>query len=126
MPWHTYVPHDPHAAEIDKVDWAAYVRAEEAILRDVLCEVVDKVDAQDHALGNRFYAGSVIYPGNFAHEFNHSCILEPDGPPARAVVLLHGLTDSPYSLRHIARRYREPGFVAVAIRMPAHGTVPAA
>ena len=120
------MPHDPHAAEIDKVDWAAYVRAEEAILRDVLCEVVDKVDAQDHALGNRFYAGSVIYPGNFAHEFNHSCILEPDGPPARAVVLLHGLTDSPYSLRHIARRYREPGFVAVAIRMPAHGTVPAA
>jgi alpha-beta hydrolase superfamily lysophospholipase len=42
------------------------------------------------------------------------------------VVLLHGLTDSPYSLRHIARRYRERGFVAVAIRLPAHGTVPAA
>ena len=41
-------------------------------------------------------------------------------------MLLHGLTDSPYSLRHIARRYRDLGFVAVAIRMPAHGTVPAA
>ena len=43
-----------------------------------------------------------------------------------AVVLLHGLTDSPYSLRHVARHYRDRGFVAVAIRMPAHGTVPAA
>ena len=42
-----------------------------------------------------------------------------------AVVLLHGLTDSPYSLRHIARRYRDLGFVAVAIRLPGHGTVPA-
>ena len=41
-------------------------------------------------------------------------------------MLLHGLTDSPYSLRHIARRYRDRGFVAVAIRMPGHGTVPAA
>ena len=40
------------------------------------------------------------------------------------MVLLHGLTDSPYSLRHIARRYREDGYVAVAIRMPGHGTVP--
>jgi alpha-beta hydrolase superfamily lysophospholipase len=125
-PWHTYVPGDLHAAEIDKIDWAAYIRAEEAIFRGVRTEVVDKVDAQAHALGNRFYAGSPIYPGNFAQDWNRSYILEPDGPPAGAVVLLHGLTDSPYSLRHIARRYRELGFVAVAIRLPAHGTVPAA
>ncbi|MGZ9093015.1 MAG: alpha/beta hydrolase, partial [Rhodoplanes sp.] len=39
---------------------------------------------------------------------------------------LHGLTDTPYSLRHIARRYRDLGFIAVTPRMPAHGTVPAA
>jgi hypothetical protein len=88
-------------------------------ISDVRTEVVDKVDAQAHALGNRFYAGSPIYPGNFAHDWNRSYILEPDGAPIGAVVLLHGLTDSPYSLRHIARRYRELGFVSVAIRMPA-------
>jgi alpha-beta hydrolase superfamily lysophospholipase len=40
-------------------------------------------------------------------------------------MMLHGLTDSPYSLSHIARRYREHGFVVVAIRLPGHGTVPA-
>lgn len=125
-PWHTYVPNDMHASQIDKVDWAEYIKAEEAIFRDVRAEVVDKVEAQAHALGNRFYAGSPIYPGNFAHDWNRSYILEPDRTPVGAVVLLHGLTDSPYSLRHIARRYRELGFVAVAIRMPAHGTVPAA
>jgi len=124
--WHTYVPKDMHAPQIDKTDWAGYVRAEEDVFRDVRAEVIDKVDAQAHALGNRFYAGSPIYPGNFAHDWNHSYILEPDGAPTGAVVLLHGLTDSPYSLRHIARRYRDLGFVAVAIRMPAHGTVPAA
>ena len=125
-PWHTYVPDDMDASRIDKADWAAYVRAEEAVFRDVRAEVIDKVDAQAHALGNRFYAGSPIYPGNFAQDWNRSYILEPDGPPVGSVVLLHGLTDSPYSLRHVARRYRELGFVAVAIRMPAHGTVPAA
>ena len=53
-------------------------------------------------------------------------MLEPEGAPVGAVVFLHGLTDSPYSLRHIARRYRDHGFVAVAIRLPGHGTVPAA
>jgi alpha-beta hydrolase superfamily lysophospholipase len=41
-------------------------------------------------------------------------------------VLLHGLTDSPYSLRHIARLYLAHGFAVIAIRLPAHGTVPGA
>src|SRR6185312_12768500 len=64
-------------------------------------------------------------PGHFKQDFNRSYILEPDGPPVGAVVLLHGLTDSPYSLRHIARLYRDRGFVAIGIRLPGHGTVPA-
>ncbi len=70
--------------------------------------------------------GSPIYPGRFATDWNRSYVLEPAGRPLGAVVFLHGLTDSPYSLRHLARRYRDLGFVAVAPRMPAHGTVPAA
>ena len=38
---------------------------------------------------------------------------------------LHGLTDAPYSLRHIASLYAARGYVAVVIRMPGHGAVPA-
>jgi alpha-beta hydrolase superfamily lysophospholipase len=124
--WHTYVPHDMHADQIDKSDWAAWLKAEDAVFRGVRAEVTDKLDAEAKVPGNRYYDGSPIYPGHFAQDWNRSYILEPDGPPVGAVVLLHGLTDSPYSLRHIARRYRDEGFVAVAIRMPAHGTVPAA
>ena len=125
-PWHTYVPADMHADEIDKSDWAQYLRHEESIFNDVRREVVDKIDEAARVPGNRYFAGSPIYPGHFKQDFNRSYSLEPDGPPVGAVVLLHGLTDSPYSLRHIARWYRDAGFVVVAIRMPAHGTVPAA
>jgi alpha-beta hydrolase superfamily lysophospholipase len=125
-PWHTYVPDDWHAAEIDRSDWASYVGHEDAIMRDVRREVVDKIGEAAAGRTNRYYAGSPIYPGNFKQDFNRSYILEPAGPPKGAVVLLHGLTDSPYSLRHIARLYRDQGFVAIAIRLPAHGTVPAA
>ena len=124
--WHTYVPHEMHAAEIDKADWAAYLKAEQEIFQAVKVEVVDKLDAESRVPGNRYFEGSPIYPGNFKQDWNRSYILEPDGPTVGAVVLLHGLTDSPYSLRHIARRYRELGFVVVAIRLPAHGTVPGA
>ena len=125
-PWHTYVPHDLHAAEIDRTDWSSYLKHEDEIFRDVRREVVDRIDEAARVPGNRYFAGGPIYPGNFKQDFNRSYTLEPDGPPVGAVVLLHGLTDTPYSLRHIARRYREKGFLAVAIRMPAHGTVPAA
>ena len=124
--WHTYVPHDMHVADIDKADWASWLKAEEAVFRGVRTEVTDKLDDEARVPGNRYFEGSPIYPGRFAQDWNRSYILEPDGPPVGAVVLLHGLTDSPYSLRHIARRYRDEGFIAVAIRMPAHGTVPAA
>lgn len=125
-PWHTYVPPDLHAAEIDVADWASYLEHEDEIFHDVRREVVDKIGESARVPGNRYFAGSPIYPGNFKQDFNRSYSLEPDGPPVGAVVLLHGLTDSPYSLRHIARRYRDKGFVAIAIRLPGHGTVPAA
>src|SRR5918993_1869106 len=124
--WHTYVPHEMRAAEIDKADWPAYLKAEDALFRDVRAEVVDKLEPESRNASNRYFAGSPIYPGNFKQDWNRSYVLEPDGPPIGAVVLLHGLTDAPYSLRHIARRYRDRGFVAVGIRLPGHGTVPAA
>lgn len=75
---------------------------------------------------NRYIQSSAVYPGNFEHDWNRSYIMMPDGEPRGAAVLLHGLTDTPYSLRHIANLYREKGFLVISIRLPGHGTVPAA
>src|SRR5262249_24978978 len=75
---------------------------------------------------NRYFDGSPVNPAPFSQDFNRSYVLEPAGAPVGAAVLLHGFTDSPYSQRHIARTYRDHGVVAIVIRLPAHGTVPAA
>ena len=123
--WHTYVPPDMVAHDIDQADWPRYVAAENALFDDVRREVTDKLPPDARNPANRYYDGAPIYPGHFKQDWNRSYILEPDGPPVGAVVLLHGLTDSPYSLRHVARLYRDHGYVAVAIRLPGHGTVPA-
>ena len=40
------------------------------------------------------------------------------------VLMLHGMSDSPYSLRHLAEVYRARGFVVLIPRMPGHGTAP--
>jgi alpha-beta hydrolase superfamily lysophospholipase len=122
--WHTFVPHEMTAEQIRDSDWTHYVAAEQRLFDEVRVNVTDKLDAESRNAANRYYSESPVYPGHFAQDWNHSYVLEPAGAPIGAVVLLHGLTDSPYSLRHIARRYAEDGYVAVAIRLPGHGTVP--
>jgi alpha-beta hydrolase superfamily lysophospholipase len=125
-PWHTYVPHELSADEMDRADWGRYLKAEDAILDAVRTAVTQKLAPEDRVPLNRYFEGGPIYPAHFARDWNRSFELEPDGPPVGAVVLLHGLTDSPYSMRHVAEGYRARGWVAVAIRLPAHGTVPGA
>jgi alpha-beta hydrolase superfamily lysophospholipase len=125
-PWHTFVPDDAHAAAIERMDWPGWMAAEGHVFDQVKSEVSDRLEEGDRTPDNRYFTASPVYPGHFAQDWNRSYVLMPDGPPRGAVVLLHGLTDSPYSLRHVARRYRALGFVAIAIRLPAHGTVPAA
>lgn len=122
--WHSFVPHELSAAELDKADWTQYLAAEERAFAEVRSEVTDKLRPEDRIESNRYDANSAVYPPKFATDWNRSYVMLPEGRPIGAVVLLHGLTDSPYSLRHVARRYRDDGFVAVAARMPGHGTVP--
>ena len=124
--WHTYVPHELKASELDAIDWRQYLAEEARIFDDVRTHVTQQLEPADRVTLNRYFDGSPVYPGNFSQDFNRSYVLEPAGTPVGAAVLLHGLTDSPYSQRHIARTYRDHGFVAIVIRLPAHGTVPAA
>jgi alpha-beta hydrolase superfamily lysophospholipase len=124
--WHKFAPDELKARDLAKLDWAGYLKAEEALFTEVRTNVTDKLPERDRIATNRYFDGSPVYPPKLATDWNRSYLLEPAGEPVGAVVLLHGLTDSPYSLRHVARQYRERGFVALAIRLPAHGTVPAA
>src|SRR5262249_10465657 len=107
-------------------DWTAYLAAERTLFDDVRAHVTERLEADARNPANRYFDGSPVYPGRFVTDWNRSYILEPDGPPLGAVVFLHGLTDSPYSSGAMARSYRDRGYVAVAIRWPAHGTAPGA
>jgi alpha-beta hydrolase superfamily lysophospholipase len=124
--WHTYVPRELEAEELETADWNRYLVEEARIFDAVRTEVTQKLEPDERVPINRYFEGSPVYPARFSQDFNRSYVLEPEGIPTGAAVLLHGLTDSPYSQRHIAQTYRDHGFIAVVIRLPAHGTVPAA
>ncbi len=124
QPWHTFVPVELRADDLDAADWPRYVAQERAIFDSVRANVTQKLEPDERVPYNRYFEGSPVFPPKFAQDWNRSYVIEPATVPRGAVVLLHGLTDSPYSLRHIAQRYVEHGYVAIGIRMPGHGTVP--
>jgi alpha-beta hydrolase superfamily lysophospholipase len=50
-------------------------------------------------------------------------VLRADSPRGGAL-LVHGLTDGPYSMRAVAERLNANGFYTLSLRMQGHGTVP--
>ena len=47
-----------------------------------------------------------------------------DKPYRRGVLLTHGLTGSPYFMRHLAAFFQQNGFRVMAVLLPGHGTQP--
>jgi len=123
-PWHTWSADEMSAAEIDRTTFAGYLGREEAIFREMKLELIDTLPDDQKTPLNRFYAQSQVYPQQFQPDWNRSFVLLPEGTPRGAAVLLHGLTDSPYSVRYLANAYQQQGFVAVVPRLPGHGTAP--
>ncbi len=121
QPWHRWeFPSEPDAARINAMDWRGYERAEQRVFDEL----------QAHLAANptpgryRYQAGSTLGARGGATDWNRSQVLMPAGPVRGGVLMLHGLSDSPYSLRHLAERYTAQGFVVVIPRMPGHGTAP--
>ena len=125
QPWHTETPDDANASEIDAMDWKQWMAREDAVMQQVRREVVDNTPESERQPSNRYWPGAPMYAPNLPHDWNRSFTLQPAGPSKGVAVLLHGMTDAPYSLRHIGLLYQASGWDVIAIRLPGHGTVPA-
>lgn len=78
--------------------------------------------ATSHSLV-RYSSGSAADPRARAPDWNRS--FELPGARARGgVLLLHGMSDSPYSLRALGERLNREGYWVVGLRLPGHGTAP--
>jgi alpha-beta hydrolase superfamily lysophospholipase len=122
--WHTWSADEMSAAEIDRTTFAGYLAREGAIFQQMKTQLTDALPDDEKTPLNRFYAQSEVYPEKFQPNWNRTFVLLPEGKPRGTAVLLHGLTDSPYSVRYLAKAYQQQGFVAVVPRLPGHGTAP--
>lgn len=126
QPWHTFAAAEPAPDTLDGMDWAGYLANEQRLFAAVETEVVARVPEAERTAQNRYYSAARNYPGRFATDWNRSYEMIPQAAPRGVAVLVHGLTDSPYSLRHFANLYAQEGFAVVGLRVPGHGTVPGA
>lgn len=124
--WHTWHGNEMSAAALDNATFAQYQAREAALFADLQKQVGDTLSPDEQTPINRFWLSSRVAPAQFTPNWNRSFVLMPQGKPRGVAVMLHGLTDSPYSLKDIARIYQQQGFIAVVPRLPGHGTAPGA
>lgn len=100
------------------VSWSDYIDIELRLADELSAKLV-RGNRNTHRL-DRHTPDSPANPSSFEKNWNYSYVLRPQ-TVSGAAVLLHGLTDSPYSVRSTAEIFHEKGFVAYAPRLPGHG-----
>ena len=125
-PWHrVHLEEEFTAAAADKVSTIADYRALEArLFAELDREVYAETEPEDRLPFNRYFRGSRSDPATWPVDWSRTWEHAPPAPPA-AVLLLHGLTDSPYSMHALAETFASQGLHVLALRLPGHGTAPA-
>lgn len=104
-------------------DFKGYLKLEERVFQQLEDEVYAKTSPGDRYVINRYRKGSLSDPTSMPEDWNRSFEMTREEPES-GVLLLHGLSDSPYSLRALGESFHEAGAYVVGLRIPGHGTVP--
>lgn len=126
--WHLQKPDSEFGAGdlFDQYSFGDYLAQEERVFAEL--ETLSRSEWAEEFTGayNRFDPSSVCHPLETAtRNWNRSHRLEAKNPIG-GVLLLHGLSDSPYSLRALGERLHSEGYTVVWLRVPGHGTCPRA
>jgi len=124
--WHTEELDKEFAA--DKADeiqtFADYLQLEDQLYSELDEKVYAEVATGPAYRLVRYSSGSLTDPRNNNPDWNRSFELAHAQPKGH-VLLLHGMSDSPYSLRAIGLGLQADGYHVIGMRLPGHGTIPA-
>ncbi len=124
-PWHTTVLPGEFTAGDDAVaDFAGYRQREARLFADAAATAAGWADHGVDYTYSRFNPASAIQHLASGASYNRSFRLTPAAPVGGAL-LVHGLTDSPYSVKALAEVLYAGGFEVTVLRLPGHGLWPA-
>ncbi len=121
--WHEADFDEEFTAGSDVHSFQDYLALEERLFAELEDEVYGQIPPEDQRVINRFHRGSRSDPNRWETNWNRSFELPVETPRA-GVLLVHGLSDSPYSMRSLGRRLHMEGAWVVGLRVPGHGTAP--
>jgi len=119
-PWQTVYLEEEFTARDAKdcQTLADYLAIEEKVFAELEEKVIRGVTPSNRRLANRYARPQPPGP-----DWNRTVELTPESIRG-GVLMLHGLSDSPYSLKYVAEEYQRRGYVVLVMRMPGHGTIP--
>ncbi|WP_028857125.1 alpha/beta hydrolase [Psychrilyobacter atlanticus] len=119
MPWHKI-------SKVKELDYDKYSDIESYLAdeKKFLEEIYKEVEIKKKGSYNRYIRGSQSSPyGHLEKDVNLSFEMMPKNPKG-GILMLHGLTGSPYSMREMAKTFYDKGYYVLALRYPYHGTYP--
>ncbi len=123
--WHRDAPADATAADLGTATLAEYLRREDAVFGEVRDRIERTSTGSATPPANRYDRRSRSHPSRLGQDANRTFEIVPAGEVVGGALLIHGLTDSPYSMRAVGDTLKAGGYYGLALRMPGHGTVPA-
>jgi alpha-beta hydrolase superfamily lysophospholipase len=124
-PWHTEKLTEEFtqdkADEVQSFD--DYLRLEDLLFKQLDDEVYAETETGPEYKLDRYSTGSAADPRKQEPNWNRSFELTSDKPRG-AVLLIHGMSDSPYALRTLGKALNQHGYWVIGMRMPGHGTAP--
>jgi alpha-beta hydrolase superfamily lysophospholipase len=119
--WHSKILSSEFSVSSPIKNFGEYLNLEKTLFLELEEQI--EVPNPGHPSLNRFHKDSLAYPKQQAKNGNRSFILESPSPSA-GVLLLHGMSDSPYSLMQIGRALNKKDAFVLGLRLPGHGTAP--
>lgn len=125
QPWHTVVLRNEFKAgdEATIRTLADYQALEARLFAELDERIYRTVDAREKSRINRYWAGSNSDPRTTSPDWSRTQIMTVANPRG-GVLLIHGLSDSPYIMHGVAEHLHAQGWQVVVLRLPGHGTAP--
>ncbi len=124
-PWHTEkLTEEFTAAMTDEIrTFDDYRQLEDRLFAQLKEKVYAKTETGPEYMLVRYSTGSAADPQQRRPNWNRSFELSAD-KPVGGVLLLHGMSDSPYSLRALGETLNQRKYWVIGLRLPGHGTAP--
>jgi len=121
--WHTTRLTQEFTAKGKIQTFKGYLKQEKALFTELNTTIYSKLPASEQSIINRYTRDSLSDPARWKPNYNRTLVL-PSQDAKAGILLLHGMSDSPYSLHTLAHTLHAKGAYVIALRLPGHGTIP--